>query len=177
MTRSRYTIKETALPHFLTCTVVNWLPLFSDRANAQILLDSLAWLQQENRMRLYGYVIMENHIHLVAGGDELSGALASFKSFTARRLIDRLKEQGAEDRLKQLVFYKEAHKRDREHQVWQEGSHPQAIQGEEMMRQKLDYLHYNPVRRGYVDTPEHWRYSSARDYAGATGLLPVTTTW
>ncbi len=91
MTRSRYTIKEPALPHFLTCTVVNWLPLFSDRTNAQILLDSLAWLQQENRMRLYGYVIMENHIHLVAGAD---------------------------DRLKQLAFYKEAHKRDREHQVW-----------------------------------------------------------
>ena len=32
------------------------------------------------------------------------------------------------------------------------------------MRQKLDYIHQNPIRRGYVDKPEDWRYSSARNY-------------
>ncbi len=46
-----------------------------------------------------------------------------------------------------------------------------------MMRQKLDYIHYNPVRRGYVDDPVHWRYSSARNYAGLPGLLPVMMDW
>ena len=41
------------------------------------------------------------------------------------------------------------------------------------MREKLDYIHYNPVKRGYVDMAEHWRYSSARNYAGQTGLIEV----
>ncbi|TCL34896.1 hypothetical protein EV691_101338 [Azotobacter chroococcum] len=41
------------------------------------------------------------------------------------------------------------------------------------MRQKLDYIHHNPVRRGYVERPEHWRYSSARNYAGEPGLLEI----
>jgi hypothetical protein len=44
---------------------------------------------------------------------------------------------------------------------------------EAVMREKLDYIHQNPVKRGYVDEPEHWRYSSARDYAGRKGLVEV----
>ena len=44
-------------------------------------------------------------------------------------------------------------------------------QGEKMMKQKLEYMHYNPVKRGYVDEPIHWRYSSARNYAEEEGSL------
>ena len=43
-----------------------------------------------------------------------------------------------------------------------------------MLRQKIEYIHQNPVRRGYVDEPTHWRYSSARNYVGEPGLAPVT---
>ncbi|MGH8554076.1 MAG: hypothetical protein ACREUD_00610 [Gammaproteobacteria bacterium] len=46
-----------------------------------------------------------------------------------------------------------------------------------MMRQKLDDIHQNPVKRGYVDQPEHWRYSSARNYAGQEGLIEVERVW
>jgi len=45
------------------------------------------------------------------------------------------------------------------------------------MRQKIDYIHQNPVKRGYIEQPEHWRYSSARDYVGVDGLLPVDKSW
>ncbi|MGZ8915414.1 MAG: transposase, partial [Methylobacter sp.] len=48
---------------------------------------------------------------------------------------------------------------------------------EVVMRQKLDYIHHNPVKRGYVDQPEHWRYSSARNYAGQDGLIEVIRSW
>jgi putative transposase len=46
-----------------------------------------------------------------------------------------------------------------------------------MMQQKIEYIHQNPVKRGYVDLAEHWRYSSARDYAGSERLLPVDKSW
>ena len=58
-------------------------------------------------------------------------------------------------------------------ELWQEGSHPQQIQSDEIMVQKLEYIHANPIRRGYVDDAIHWRYSSARDYAGRAGLLRI----
>jgi hypothetical protein len=48
--------------------------------------------------------------------------------------------------------------------VWQEGFHPQRIDSDAMMQQKIHYIHQNPVRRGFVDAPEEWRYSSARNY-------------
>lgn len=41
----------------------------------------------------------------------------------------------------------------------------------------MDYIHFNPVKRGYIDRPEHWRYSSARNYQEEEGLIDVFTQW
>ncbi len=177
MPRSRYTVVEADAPHFLTCTVVGWLPLFSRREAAEQALDSLRFLQENGRVVLYGYVILETHLHLIASAADLTKEIAKFKSFTARRLIDLLEARNETDALHCLRSLKQACKGDRTHQLWREGSHPQMIQGREMMAQKLEYMHDNPVRRGYVDDPVHWRYSSARNYAGLPGLIPVTTEW
>ncbi len=59
----------------------------------------------------------------------------------------------------------------------EERSHPQLIENEQVLRQKLEYIHQNPVKWGYVDEPAHWLYSSARDYAGVAGLIPVFKEW
>ena len=177
MPRSRYKIYEPGQPHFLTCTVVNWLPMFCSPPIVQIILDSWAFLQTQERLVIYAYVIMVNHLHLIASAVDLSKEMASFKSFTARQIIDYLVEKDAHRVLGQLAYHKKRHKKDREYQLWQEGSHPQLIQGEAMMRQKIEYIHDNPVKRGYVDDPTHWRYSSARNYAQQPGLLEVTTEW
>jgi type I restriction-modification system DNA methylase subunit len=79
--------------------------------------------------------------------------------------------------LRSACFLQKAHKADRTYQFRQEGVHPERIQSEEVMRQKVEYIHNNPVARGYVDRPEHWRYSSARNYLGMEGLLEVCTAW
>ncbi|VAW57985.1 Transposase and inactivated derivatives [hydrothermal vent metagenome] len=92
-------------------------------------------------------------------------------------MIQYLSKNKVQSILDQLAFYKKAHKGDRAYQFWQEGVHPELIQGDHMMRQKVDYIHNNPVKRGYVDKAEHWRYSSARDYLGQQGLLEVCTQW
>lgn len=172
MGRSRYHVLGNQ-PHFLTCTVVNWIPLFSKVELAQIVLDSLSFLQRQQRLALYGYVLMENHLHLIASAVNLSKEIGNFKSFTARSIIDLVKQKQGQYILEQLKLHKLKHKTDQEYQVWQEGFHPQAILSEEMLRQKLDYIHNNPVRRGYVDDPGYWRYSSYRNYMGQQGLLVV----
>jgi putative transposase len=176
MGRDRYRFMDRDAPHFVTCTAVVWLPLFAQPANVQILYDSMNYLQREGRLTLYGYVIMENHCHLLAAAPDLSKTMASFKSFTAGQIVKRLTERNSPV-LELLAFHKARHKVDREHQVWQEGSHPERIEGEAMVLQKLEYIHNNPVARGYVDDPLHWRYSSARNYAGQQGLIEVVTQW
>jgi len=173
MGRSRYRFGAPDAPHFLTSSIVNWRPLFSRPAMAQIILDSFAWLQRNDGMKLHGYVIMEDHIHWMASHDNLPRAVQRFKSFTARSVIDHLQENGPARLLREMAFGKKAHKTQGAYQVWQEGAHPQQLASLEMANQKLDYMHHNPVRRGYVDEPVHWRYSSARDYQDLPGLLPI----
>ena len=172
MGRSRFSVINES-PHFLTCTVVNWIPLFSDPNIAKLLLDSLSFLQKQQRLKLFAYVIMENHLHLLASSAELSKEIGNFKSFTARQIVDYLEEKKHFSLLKQLNYYKSEHKKNRNYQVWQEGSHPEMIVSEKMFRAKLEYIHNNPVKRGYVDQPDHWRYSSARNYLGFEGLLSL----
>lgn len=176
MGRSRYKITQVDAPHFITLTVLHWIPVFTRPATVDILLDSLRFLMREE-LQVYAYVILENHLHLLLQSPQLDKDIARLKSFTARQLIRYLSEHHVDIILEQLAFYKKAHKDDRCYQFWQEGVHPELISSEEMMLQKIEYIHNNPVKRGYVDKPEHWRYSSARDYSGEAGLLPICSSW
>lgn len=107
---------------------------------------------------------MENHLHLVAGAPELSKAIKAFKGFTAREIVALAEASGRTELLNQFMVRKKRSKEASQHQVWQEGAHPQIIRDDATLNQKIEYIHNNPVRRGYVDAPEHWRYSSARNY-------------
>jgi len=177
MGRSRFRFGESPFPHFLTCTVVGWLPVFTRPETVQILLDSWQFLQDEDRLTLLGYVVLENHVHFIASADDLAKQVGDFKSYTARRIIDYLSERHVTTLLDGLEHHKARHKGDRTFQLWQEGSYPKVIEDEIMLRQKLEYIHQNPVKRGYVSDPTHWRYSSARNYAKIEELVTVTTEW
>jgi len=176
MGRSRYQFTDAKLPHFMTCTVLHWIPVFTRTESISIIIDSLQYLQNEG-MKLHAYVILENHMHLIAQSDQLDHDIARFKSHTAKKLIQYLSDNKVTNILDQLAFYKKAHKSDQSVQFWQEGVHPEWIQNEEIMRQKIEYIHQNPVKRGYVDLPEHWRYSSARNYLDMEGMLEVDRRW
>ena len=177
MGRSRYKIYEPTHPHFITCTVLNWISLFTRKESVEILLDSFRYLQRTDNLILYAYVILENHIHIVAQSDDIAKTMAKFKRHTARELLKLLQRENVKTILEQLAFYKKAHKSDRQYQVWQEGLQPKLIQTDAMMKSKINYIHQNPVKRGYIDEASHWRYSSARDYEGRGGLLEIERFW
>ncbi|ODQ01500.1 REP-associated tyrosine transposase [Salinivibrio sp. DV] len=176
MGRSRYKITEPHLPHFVTLTVLHWIPVFTRPDTVNILLDALRFLSRDG-LKVYAWVVLENHCHLVLQSQALDRDIARLKSWTAKNLIQYLAERNVKQILDQLAFYKKAHKGDRAYQFWQEGVHPELIQSDAMMWQKIDYIHQNPVKRGYVDEAAHWRYSSARDYMGSSGLLAVCREW
>ena len=124
-------------------------------------------------MKIYAYAILDNNLHLVVAGDNLADIMRDFKSYTAKRLIAQLEQDQKTWVLNQLQYYKQPAKTRSDYQVWQEGFHPQQIISDEMLQQKIDYLHHNPVRIGVVERPEDWLYSSARDYAGGKGLIEL----
>ncbi len=110
MGRSRYKIYEPTHPHFITCTILHWIPIFTRVETTDIIFDSLRYLQQSDNLEIYAYVILENHLHLVVQSDDIGKSMAKFKSFTAKQIINYLKKQNAKTILDQLSFYKKAHK-------------------------------------------------------------------
>ena len=170
--RSRYRVHENDQAHFVTSTVVVWLPIFTTASRCDILVQSLEYCRAHKELKIYAWVILDNHFHAILSAPDLPRVMADLKRHTARRLIELLDAEKAEWLSNQLRYHRVSHKTESEHQVWQEGYHPQSIPTDEIMLQKLEYLHNNPVKRGLVASPEHWRYSSAHEWLpGATPLL------
>jgi len=171
MPRSRYVVQDADRPHFVTCTVHGWLPVFTQPEAAQVIIDCWRFLQGNREFILFGYVIMVNHLHFVGASPDLTKTVREFKSFTARKILNILRADGAYPFIEQLTDGSARCK------LWRTGSHPEQVRDTKMLRQKLTYMHGNPVKRGYVDDPLHWRHSSARNYAGLEGLIEVMTDW
>lgn len=71
MGRSRYKIYEPTHPHFITCTILYWILLFTRKESVEILLNSFKHLQTTDNLKIYAYVILENPIHIVAKSDDI----------------------------------------------------------------------------------------------------------
>ena len=89
MGRSRYKFYAPDQPHFMTLTVQHWIPVFTRPETVNILLESFEYMSAQ-RFKIHAYVILENHLHLVAQSLRLDRDIARFKSYTARRIIDYL---------------------------------------------------------------------------------------
>jgi len=142
--RSRYRVLTPHAAHFVTSTVVEWLPVFTTAACCDILVESLQYCRKHKGLQLYGWVIMPNHFHAIAAATDLTGVLADLKKFTARRLVEQMRAERREWLVNQFSYFRAAHK-PTTHQIWQEGFHPEAPENDAVMLQKLDYLHNNQV--------------------------------
>ena len=161
--RSRYRIIDPDGIYFITSTIVEWIPVFTKREYFEIIVDSLKFAKKKKDLKLYSFVILDNHFHLIISADEISKTVQGIKAYTAKQIIKLLRSQRKYWLLNQLRLYKKGFKTTSTYQVWQEGFHPKLIRGSRMFYQKMNYIHNNPVKLGLVDRPEHWRYSSARN--------------
>ena len=176
--RSRYKIVLEGGLYFVTSTIVEWIPVFSSEPYFQIMIEAFKYAQKNKALRLYAYVVMENHFHLLVIGPTLSNTLQSLKSFTSKQIIEQLRMDGKEWALNQMHFYKKDYKHESTFQVWQEGFHPQLLSTEQAWMQRMKYIHLNPVRRGYVERLEYWKYSSARNYySDDDSIIQLDSVW
>jgi putative transposase len=153
--------------------------VFTRRDYKDILVDSLKYCIANKGLELYAWVIMSNHIHLIIGTKDkpLESILRDIKRHTSKALVKAIDENKLESRREWMLWFFERegqiNPNNEHHQFWQQGSHPIELWSNEVMDQKLDYLHNNPVVAGWVDEAEHYLYSSARDYAGGKGLIDI----
>ena len=168
----RYRITNQKGLNYLTLTVVGWIDVFSRAAYRDIVIDSLDYCRREKGLMIGGYVIMSNHIHLIAQAKEdseqgLSEILRDFKKFTAKKIIKTI-EASAESRKDWMLYlFKNFAKRNtnnRTYQFWIRDNHPIALWSPEVIWQKLDYIHLNPVRAKIVAEHTEYLYSSAQNY-------------
>ena len=164
--------------YFLTFATVGWVDVFTRKFYRDMLLDSFRYCQKKKTLVIYAWCIMSNHVHLIAsaGNGNLSGILRDMKSFTSKKIMDAIcteAESRREWMMKIFRYYGKYNPNNEEFQFWQQDNHPIELITNKFIGQKLNYIHYNPVEAGIVEEPEHYLYSSARDYTGIKGLLDI----
>ena len=129
------------------------------------------YCQTKKGLEVYAWCIMSNHIHMIisSNGEKLlPGIIRDLKSYTFRTIRKMLEKNLADSReIRMLTTFKETgkkNKRNYDFPLWQQHNHPIELSSNEMMDQRFDYIHDNPVKEGFVDLPEHSLWSSAMDY-------------
>jgi REP element-mobilizing transposase RayT len=172
-----YKIHEKDGAHFLTFQIVGWVDLFTRKQYRDEVIESFKYCQQNKGLNLFAFVIMSNHMHLLAQSEvgDLSGFIRDFKSYTSKRFVEII-ESGKESRCEwmKMVFKYHAKLKDNQaHQIWTHENYAEHIYSQKFIEQKVQYIHNNPVRSGIVVNPEDYLYSSARNYAGLESVIDV----
>ncbi|MCJ7434538.1 MAG: hypothetical protein MUO77_13715 [Anaerolineales bacterium] len=162
------TFKPLHIPghlYFVTFTIVEWLPLFSEDAYASIVLQSLDWHRNNKRFQLFTFVVMPTHAHWICKPEDphtINIALQSFASFTAHSILKQLREDRHD---KWLKIFADHAKPDKAHHIWQK---PMAenVFSPDFLFQKMEYIHNNPVSKKWqlVSDRADYRFSSACFY-------------
>ncbi len=181
MASTQYFIRNPNEIYFLTATVVDWVDVFTRAAYKDILVNSLRYCQERKGLTLFGWCLMSNHLHLLATaepGYNLADIIRNFKKFTSKKMVAAIQESPESRRewmLHRFAYAGKYRSNVENFKFWQDGNQAKEGFSAEFLQQKLAYLHENPVRAQIVEAPEHYLYSSARDYAGQPGLLKVVS--
>ncbi len=167
------TILSESQTHFATAAVVKWLPLFSMPNMARIVLKTLERMHENGTMVLHAYCLLENQLHLIGSSRDFRTGLNQFRTATTREIVNALRHAEAKYFLDQLRFVQGRRDRRLVFRIWQDSFLPEVIPDEETLVQKIEYIHMRPVKRGYVSSANHWRYSSSTQYCGGDGLIPI----
>jgi REP element-mobilizing transposase RayT len=180
-----YQINEQDGLYYLTFQVVEWVDIFTRLAIKNIFVESLRYCQQNKGLVLCAWVLMSNHAHLLAQSKtgDISEFIRDFKRHTSKAFTEYIKNEN-ESRCDWMlnIFSNAASKtkRNKDYQVWTHENHCVQVYTDKFVSEKLEYIHNNPVRARIVEFPEHYLYSSAKNYAGEKALLDVeilSTKW
>ncbi len=143
--------------HFITFACWHRRPNFADPTTRPAFESALERIRRDYVLCVYGYVVMPDHVHLLLSEPRratLAVAVKSLKQGVSRRLIG-----------------------DAPH-FWQKRYYDFNVRSQEKFREKLRYIHRNPVRKGLCERPGDWEWSSFRHYAtGQEGIVEIESDW
>ncbi|MDQ6471666.1 transposase [Flavobacterium sp. LHD-80] len=176
-TKYKATTLEEA--YFITITAVGWIDIFTRLNQKNVLIKALQYCQAKKGLEIYAYCIMTNHIHLLCkatNGFILCDVVRDFKKFTSKKIIQTIINEPESRREWMLENFQKAcenFKNEQNYKVWQNGYHAEHIYSNKFIKQKINYIHNNPVKDRIVAFPEDYYFSSARNYSGLENDLEV----
>ena len=161
--------------YFVTATLVEWLPLFEHHQYASIVLQSLRWHREQERILLFAFVVMPTHLHWICKPLDpftIDDVLQPFASYTAHEILKVLRREGRDDWLTVFAAHAEPGKN---HRIWQK-TEAKNVYSVGFLYEKVEYTHNNPINKGWelVTNRADYRYSSACFYdRGQEPIIPV----
>lgn len=174
-----YKIYDQYTPHFITFSVVDWVDALTRKRYKDIIIDSLAFCQKEKQLSVIAYCLMANHVHLAVrakGSIGLSAILRDFNKFTSNKILQSIQDKPESRRIWMLGHFAwrgKLNANNTHYQFWQQDNHPICLDSHKITQQKIEYIHQNPVKAGWVLNPEDYVYSSAAWYNHRSGPLEV----
>ena len=148
---------------FFTATCLNWQPLLQEESRKEVIIKSLKFLVDDNRIWLYAFVIMPNHIHLLWRKQESwrnKSVQQMFLKYTAQQIKFQMIDN---KRFSELSSYVST-QGDRNYHFWERRPFKATMYNRQVASQKVDYIHQNPIKAGLCEMPEDYKYSSYEFY-------------
>jgi len=149
-------------PQFFTATIYEWKHLLKPDKYKTVLTESLSFLVEERRVWVYAFVILSNHMHMIwqtREGHKREDVQRDFLKFTSQTIKFDLRDNHP----KVLPHFK-VNLKDRKYQFWRRNPLSVDLYTHEVFIQKLEYIHWNPVKAGLCTLPEEYGFSSASFY-------------
>jgi len=166
--------------YFVTYAVVGWVDVFTRDEYRNIIVDSFSYCSNNKGLVVHAWVLMTNHVHIIIsrkGQIPLEHIMRDMKKFTSVEIIQAIEKSTIESRKEWMIrIFADAGKANSNNvkfQFWQQNNHPIGLNSNKEIEQKLDYIHENPVKHRFTNSPECYDWSSAIDYAGGKGLVNI----
>ena len=176
---TKYKATTTDQAYFITITTVGWIDVFTRLNQKYVITNALKHCKEKKGLEIYAYCLMSSHLHLLCKGTDgfiLSDIMRDFKKYTSKKIIQTIQEEPESRREWMLDYFQkscEHLKREQQYKVWQNGYHAEIVETNWFIKQKVNYIHNNPVKDKTVILPEDYYFSSARNYAGLENELEV----
>jgi len=173
-----FQIKNQEGLYFLTFQVVGWIDIFSRKVYRDIMINSFDYSRKNKGLEIFAYVIMTNHVHLIVRSKtgNLSDVVRDIKKYTSKQILKTIYEiNESRKEWLEIVFRYHAkyNKRNSTMQFWTHENHAVELTTNEMISSRINYIHQNPVRAGWVENEYDYLYSSARNFTEQESVLKI----
>ena len=155
---------------FVTLTTVGWVDVFTRSVYSDEIIKNLNYCIEKKGLIIYSFCLMPSHMHLIASAKSglLTSILRDFKSYTAKSIIELIKQNPQESRKNWLLYlfeyYAKKNKHNSTYQFWQQNNHPIDLLSNKFIEEKVNYIHENPVKAQIVNEAQNYVYSSANPF-------------